>query len=285
MPAAPDFRLYHSNALDVLAGLLARQVAQLPADGDWLRPDIVLVPQFSMRRWLQQQLAEHSGICANLRFLTPGEFVDLALDANLGPAPPGDRLAPDSLRWRLLRELETAPPAAVSRYAAGADPRHNWSLAQSLAQSFEKYQAWRRDLLQRWEAGADPDDWQAQLWRRVARGRAHRARRVDDYLRRFGAQGRAPQGLPPRLFVFACQNMSPDVLQLIASQARAGEQHFYLHTPARGFWGDLPRWAADYVPAQDDRFLGDAPNPLLAAWGQAGRDFIAVLGSGEAVAA
>ena len=45
MQGHPDFRLYHGNALDVLAGLLAAEVARVPADGDWLRPDIVLVPQ------------------------------------------------------------------------------------------------------------------------------------------------------------------------------------------------------------------------------------------------
>src|SRR5688572_22370277 len=105
MQGRPDFRLYHGNALDVLAGLLAAEVARVPADGDWLRPDIVLVPQFSMRRWLQQALAESTGICANLTFLTPGEFVDRALDANLGPAPAADRLEPDTLRWHVLREL------------------------------------------------------------------------------------------------------------------------------------------------------------------------------------
>ena len=119
MPTTPDFRLYHSNALDVLAGLLAAEVARLPADGDWLRPDVVLVPQFSMRRWLQQALAERLGICANLQFLTPGEFVEQALDRNLGIAPPEDRLAPDALRWHVLRELQATPPPALAGYFAG----------------------------------------------------------------------------------------------------------------------------------------------------------------------
>ena len=287
---SPDFRLYHSNALEVLAGLLAEESARMPADGDWLRADIVLVPQHSMRRWLQQALAERLGICANLRFLTPGEFVDLALDANLGTAPAEDRLAPDVLRWHLLRALQ-APPAARAGFlragdAGGDDPLKPWSLAGALADTFEKYQAWRRDWLLGWERRAPADDWQAALWRQVARGREHRARRIDAYLQRFGTQGQAPLGLPPRLFVFACQNVSPDVLQVITSQSRAGTQHFYLHTPARAFWGDLGRWNADYAPSDDDRFLGgDAANPLLAAWGQAGRDFIATLGSGEAVTA
>jgi len=283
MQGPVGFHLYHSNALDVLAGLLAVQVARPHADGDWLRPDIVLVPQFSMRRWLQQTLAERSGICANIEFLTPGEFVERALDAQLGEAGPDQRLAPEVLRWHILRELRQRPPTQLAGFLDDNDVRKAWSLACALADTFEKYQAWRRDWLLAWERGAARDDWQATLWRRIAKGRAHRASRIDDYLRALD-NGATSAGLPPRLFVFACQNVSPDVLRLIASQARSGEQHFYLHSPARAYWGDLSRYGADYAPAEDDAFLGTAnPNPLLAAWGLAGRDFIATLGSGEPV--
>ncbi|HVQ33879.1 MAG TPA: exodeoxyribonuclease V subunit gamma [Lysobacter sp.] len=288
MQGRPDFRLYHGNALEVLAGLLAAEVARVPDDGDWLRPDIVLVPQFSMRRWLQQALAEATGICANLRFLTPGEYVDRVLDDNLGPAPAAERLEPDTLRWHVLRELQRRPPSALARFLDTPDPRKPWSLANALADTFEKYQAWRRDWLRAWEQRAPAHDWEATLWRAIARGKAHRARRIGDYLARFGPEGgEIPAGMPPRLFVFACQNVSPDVLQVIASQARAGTQHFYLHAPARGFWGDLGRWAR-YAPADDDAYLAAdaaaAPNPLLAAWGQAGRDFVAMLVGGDIVA-
>ena len=299
MSGRAGFHLYHSNALDVLAGLLAAEVARPHADGDWLRPDVVLVPQYSMRRWLQQALAERSGICANIEFLTPGEFVERVLDAQLGEAGPDQRLAPEVLRWHILRELRQRPPPALAGFLGGdGEVRKAWSLACALADTFEKYQAWRRDWLLAWERGAAREDWQAALWRRIAKGRAHRARRIDDYLRAL-ITGAPPGGMPPRLFVFACQNVSPDVLQVIASQARAGEQpafeqpafeqpafeqHFYLHTPARAYWGDLSRYGADYAPADDDAFLGAAnPNPLLAAWGLAGRDFVAALGSGELV--
>jgi exodeoxyribonuclease V gamma subunit len=288
---ATDFRLYPSNDLDVLAAVLG-ELLQGPGEGDWWREEWVLVPQFSMRRWLQQALAERLGICANVRFMTPGEFVEHALERNpgsgpgqaTGPAARGERLLPEVLRWHLLRELTHDPPAAFAAFAAHADPRRRWSLATSLADSFEKYQVWRRDLLLEWERRAPRDDAQAQLWKRIGGGRQHRARRIGEYLRRFGGDGNeAPAQLPPRLFVFACQNISPDVLQVIASQARAGEQHFLLHTPSRGYWGDLQRWAADYRPDLDDQFGGD--NPLLAAWGQAGRDFIAALGGGDTVRA
>jgi len=285
MPEAlsSDFRLYPSNDLDVLARVLG-ELLRAPSQGDWWQEEWVLVPQFSMRRWLQQQLAGQLGICANVRFLTPGEFVDLALERNLGPAPRGDRLMPESLRWHLLRELRSSPPQEFAGFLAQADARRQWSLATVLADSFEKYQAWRRDLLLGWERRAPREDGQARLWKAIAQNRQHRARRIGDYLERFGPDGReAPAGLPARLFVFACQNVSPDVLQVIASQARAGPQHFFLHTPARVYWGDLGRWSADYRPDLDSEFAGD--NPLLAAWGQAGRDFIATLGGGETVRA
>ena len=82
-----DFRLYHSNALEVLAGILAR-VLREPAPGQsLLAPEVVLIPQVAMRRWLQATLAAEHGVAANLEFLTPGEFVGRALDAN---PPPGD---------------------------------------------------------------------------------------------------------------------------------------------------------------------------------------------------
>ncbi|HLT43993.1 MAG TPA: exodeoxyribonuclease V subunit gamma, partial [Luteimonas sp.] len=82
MSPVNDFRLYHSNALDVLAGLLAEELRK-PAPGrPLLAPDTILIPQVAMRRWLQATLAERHGIAANLEFLAPGEFVARALAAN-----------------------------------------------------------------------------------------------------------------------------------------------------------------------------------------------------------
>jgi exodeoxyribonuclease V gamma subunit len=84
-----------------------------------------------------------------------------------------------------------------------------------------------------------------------------------------------PRGLPARLFAFACQNVSPDVLRVIAGAARAGPLHFYFHSPVRGWWGDL-QLASEHLRADA---MGDADddNPLLRANGAAGRDFVRTL--------
>lgn len=280
MPAAPDFRLYPSNALDVLARMLAHEMARPVPGASLLAPEVVLIPQAAMRRWLQATLAHQHGIAANIDFLTPGEFVRRVLDANVPGAV--EDLDAAALRWRVYAALLDAdfmarpPLALLAAHVAGDDPLRAWALAGELAATFEKYQAWRRDWLLRWEAGADPDDPQALLWRRVARGRMHRARRIQDFLDRFeGADAPLPAGLPPRLFAFATLNVSPDVLRVMATAARVGPLHFYVHSPVAGYWGDLQRLRAGDAAGED--------NPLLQAWGAAGRDFMAVLGGYEVV--
>src|SRR5690554_3726847 len=102
-PSAPDFRLYHSNSLEVLAGVLA-EVLRTPPPGDSpLAPDVVLIPQVAMRRWLQATLAAAHGVAANIAFVTPGEFVAGALETNLGAS--SDELDPEVLHWHLYRAL------------------------------------------------------------------------------------------------------------------------------------------------------------------------------------
>src|SRR5690554_205038 len=220
----PDFRLYHSNSLEVLAGVLAEVLREPPPGASPLAPEVVLIPQVAMRRWLQATLAAAHGVAANIEFVTPGEFVATALDANLGKSD--DELDPEALHWHLYRALRDAalleqpPMSAIAAHVGGDDPLRAWSLAGELAQVFGKYQVWRREWLLRWEAGADADDPQAILWRRVAKGRSHRARRIQQYLDRFaGAERPLPDGLPLRLSAFATLNVSPDVLRVKIGRA------------------------------------------------------------------
>ena len=291
MPAATDFRLYHGNALEVLAELLARELRQVPAGAGLFDPDTILIPQPSMRRWLQATLAERHGIAANLRVLAPGEFVGEVLAANVPDFDDARTIDPSRLVWRLYAALRDpaarAHPAiatVLERYLGGVQAELKaWALASALADVFAKYQAWRRDWLLAWDRGAEPGDWQAELWRRATRGLVHRAQAIDRFLERHAdADAPVPQGLPPRIFAFACLNVSPDVLRVMTAAARGCTLHFYLPTPTRKYWGDL-RTLRERLAEADSDPLDGGDNPLLAAWGRAGRDFIATLFSYELV--
>ncbi len=287
--SGPDFRLYHGNDLSLLAGLLSETLQQDFDADDILVPETILIPQPAMKRWLQRVLAEQYGIAANLRFLTPGEFVREALNANQ-MEPAASIFSADILRWRLFSVLSDRSrwphPAmqTIAPYLRGAQSEMKaWSLAGECAAAFEKYQAWRRDWCLAWDRGDAPLDWQAHLWREVTLDKKHRGQAIADYLEAFESRGsELPLGLPKRLFVFACLNVSPDVLRVIATAAKTGPLHFYLPSPSKKYWGDVSSLRERLKNPQTDIFEHE-DNPLLQAWGRAGRDFIATLFSNHTV--
>ena len=299
MPSSPArFHLISGNRLDALADHLGARLATPREDGD-LTPDVVLIPQPTLRQWLLQALAERLGVAAHLRILTPSEFTWEQLRAATPALPdtsPWDR---DRLRWRLYAQLTAARalPPAVEGFLARArsagrrdgDVLARFELAEALAGAFDKYQAYRRDWLERWDAGDDRDDWQAMLWRQLRQGlpAPHRAALVGEWLARFDRRspafgGTAPPGLPERIAAFGTIHVSPDVLHLLAVVGQWSALDFYLPSPSAAYWGDveplrarLARDGADALPAA----LADlqADNPLLAAWGAGGREIIAQL--------
>ena len=108
MPSA-DFRLHHGNDLELLAALLAAELAKPAPQASLLDGDTILIPQPAMRRWLQKTLAEAHGIAANLRFLTPGEFVAETLAALRGWDLPGTRRITTANALAALPRLAALP--------------------------------------------------------------------------------------------------------------------------------------------------------------------------------
>ncbi|MDR1076293.1 MAG: exodeoxyribonuclease V subunit gamma [Xanthomonadaceae bacterium] len=286
----PRFNLVSGNRLDDLAAALAERLSR-PVAVDDLRPETILIPQPTLRRWLQVELARRLGVAANLEFLTPSEFVWRLLRAEQPGLPAESPWDQDRLRWRIHAQLNEAPPPAVAEHlqrSGGGTALARWRLAESLASAFDKYQAYRRSWLEAWERGEGPDDWQAILWRRL-RGDASppRSQLIDDWLHRHHAGDAPPPGLPPRLSAFGTINVSPDVLRLLAVAAQYRELTFYRPTPCAEYWGDIePKRRTLALAGLDMRQRlaeTQADNPLLKAWGEAGRDFVAQLFSYELV--
>jgi len=307
--ASAQFRLISGNRLDTLAAHLGARLAQA-VDGEDLTPELVLIPQPSLRHWLLQTLAEQQGIAANLDLCTPSEFVWRLLRAahpELPERSPWDR---ERLRWRLfalLGESAATLPAPVRRHLRRAaeqagDPSDDslprYALADALAAAFDKYQAYRPDWLRDWEQAAPDsrDDWQAQLWRGLRQRESqtpHRAALLADWLARYDREaptfaGVAPPGMPPRLSAFGTIHVSPDVLHLFAVLGQWIPLDFHLPTPSAEYWGDAEslreRLRRDGVGALPAALAeADRDNPLLTAWGAGGRDMIAQLYSYEIV--
>lgn len=281
------FRLHTSNDAAKLANALGKQLCA--ARDNPLLPAQVLVPQAGLRRWLQVHLGEQLGVLANVAFVPPAQFTwDLlrAARPDLLERSPFDV---EVLRWHvyaLLGErLDGAALAPLRDYLAGdGDPLRRYALALELARAYERMQGYRREKLLAWERGDDAGDWQAELWRRLLPrvGGASRAARVDNWLRRFDPEfppGRfdekpVPPGLPESFACFACSNVSPDVLRMLAVAGRHCDVDFYLPLPSRGYLGDTPTRRHEVWQWLRDQQDG---NPLITSQGGALAGFIELL--------
>jgi exodeoxyribonuclease V gamma subunit len=191
--------------------------------------------------------------------------------ALLGDLPEHDDLAP--LRQRLAK----APLA------------DRFELAGDIAAHFDRYLAYRRDWLARWQGGqwamggaplSPHEGWQRWLWNALL-ARLPGISTVHPYDRLLAALGADPLAVARRLqgrrvMLFGAVAMSPEQFSLFGVLAHAIDVHVFAPDPCREFWHDMvtPRARAEVALLRPDQaWLYDGQPAVLAHWGRAQRDF------------
>lgn len=221
------------------------------------------------------------------------------------------------LIWRLYRlfpELlgQDEVFAPLARFVDGSDPeQRRFQLAEKVADLFDQYQVFRADWLTGWEEGRNDIStargqvlaldkellWQPVLWRALvadAGELAHTSRsRIHTRFMKEGAridQPVQPEKLPRRIVVFGVSSLPRQALEALYVLSRFAQVVLCVHNPCRYYWADIvsdrelltaerkrgakhPRLAAIADPDE----LHQHANPLLAAWGKQGRDYIRLL--------
>ncbi|HSH68474.1 MAG TPA: exodeoxyribonuclease V subunit gamma, partial [Deferrisomatales bacterium] len=260
---------------------------------------VVVVPNQGTARWLAHRLAEALGVCANVRFPFPDQFLLDAARAVVGDLPDPAPFSLGVLPWRVLGLLPQvaqrpggAPLAGYLTDPSGpeAAERKRLQLAEQLTGIFELYTVFRPDLLRDWEAGAEPGDWQANLWRALTGGcpGAHRATALERLIAAplgdrpaIAPSGERRPELSARVHVFGVGALAPLRLRAFEALARRIEVNLYLAAPSLHYWADLrsPREQAREARrrgGESPRSGGHLPevgNPLLASLGRQGRAF------------
>ncbi|MCP4118734.1 MAG: exodeoxyribonuclease V subunit gamma [Desulfobacteraceae bacterium] len=222
----------------------------------------------------------------------------------------------ERLVWRLFRLLPSLAGDSVflplNRFLEEDDDlRKRHQLSCHLADLFDQYQVYRADWLEDWAAGLDQlrkgggepvelpleQKWQAELWRRLKAD-------VPDVFRRIGRadlhqrflqaakelRGVRPAALPPRVIVFGISSLPKQVLEALQAVSSLCQVLLFVHNPCRHFWADIiedrellriehaRHKAKSSMPEPlDPELLHQHANPLLAAWGKQGRDYIGLL--------
>lgn len=283
-----SLHVHRGHRLEALAAALAT-VTRSPLRSV-LAAEIVVVQSLGMRRWLSLELAQRHGVAMNVRFPFPAGFAHEVFSA----AFPGEQsdagFHRDLLPWRILgliSQLQSQPGWEELRgYVEGENGAlKSYQLALRIAAIFDRYLAYRPELLLEWQTSRT-SDWQAQLWRALVKGR--KAQHPPALLRRLqesveerkAGEGPGPllQALPERVSVFGISSLPPLYLHLIEIVSRCLEVHLFLFEPTDQYWGDIQsRREQDRIlrdrPETADELHLDGGNPLLASLGKIGRDF------------
>jgi exodeoxyribonuclease V gamma subunit len=272
--------MHSSNRLEELARMLAGALRG-GAGADPLARDVVVVQTPGVARWLSLQLADGLGCCMNLEYLFPRNFVDAMCARMLGgeaPAHPDVR----RLGWRifaLLPEMAAERGAEVlARYLSGGAPLKRYQLAMRLADLFDQYLVHRPELIAAWEAGAEPEDWQASLWRALAGSGEipHLAAVFPRLQEAVPAEG----SLPGRVFLFGLSTLPQLYVNFLQLLGRHVDVELYALAPSEEFWGDLQSRKASVV-AEETGVGIDFGQPLLASMGGQGREFFNMLSDAD----
>lgn len=215
--------------------------------------------------------------------------------------------------------LGATHPVSGRSGSAEPDPGRLFQLASQVADLFDQYQVYRADWLEDWEHGRDmlrddlrahradlpPDQrWQPRLWRALladmdeAARQGHRAAVHRAFLERAATLEACPPGLPRRITVFGMSSLPQQTLEALTALARVCQVLLVVANPCRHYWADIiedrellraaqRRHAGKPGLPPEPRFedLHLHANPLLAAWGKQGRDYIRLLDSFDTPAA
>jgi exodeoxyribonuclease V gamma subunit len=191
--------------------------------------------------------------------------------------------------------------------------RRIFQLAQQIADVFDGYQNYRADWLQNWAKGdfAELDEsqrWQGLLWQDIAQDLLNDELTTDLHSRAAVHQaflealqqyknGERPHDLPERIMIFGITSLPTQTIEALAALGRVSQVMLWVQNPCEHHWGHLVeshrplRQAArrrqklkqnlpipnEHLSLHEQYQLHTQGNPLLAAWGKQGRDYLHLL--------
>lgn len=286
------FRLITGNRLETLAEHLACSLADAPSPP--LTPEIIVVQNPDMGRWLTTILSAEQGICANVRFPLPNSFIREILSLITGGDTAESCFRTEVLLWNIMARLPELSAkevgAPIRPYLAAGNSRKAYHLARSLASLFDRYSVFRPEFLLSWEqkktVTSNPNEpWQAALWREIGEqcsastpaGR-HHASLIQEARGHLLSRNPLPHRFPSRLNLFAISSLPPAHADILAGLSRQCDITLYILNFCQEYWEDIvsdrdiSRLQRDSPPGELYLSRG---NPLLAALGRLHKDFLA----------
>lgn len=284
---------------------------------DPFQSEVILVQNSRMAQWMQMKLAEHFSIAANIEFPFPARFIWKIFTRVLSDIPAEQIFSKSAITWRLMlilpRICHQEGFELICQYISNdKDKRKSFQFAERVADLFSRYLVYRPDWLNSWQSGgevkglADSQRWQASLWRALMEDMKgvgqpvwHYANLYERFIQVLERTSTLPVKLPERMFIFGVSRLPPTYLQVLQALGRHMDIHLLFTNPCRYYWGEIYNYTflvhlmhrtRRHYQEPSNRMLFRTPeqasalfncqstlNPLLASWGNLGRDHLYLL--------
>ena len=281
--------LFSSNRVESLLDAMGYRLAEYPLDSVFA-PEQVVTPSRAMARWVNLQLAQHSGIAANINYSLPASWIWNLISHILEDVPEEDPLGRASSSWKifgLLPELIQQPAFTQLQHYLDRDNSDlkRWQLSARIADVLDRYQLYRPELIRDWSNGKPGRGkygvWQSILWRELIKGNetTHRVCVIDHLLEKLHNQSHGFEQfdkLPQRFSLFVLSTLPPFFVEILRALSQHCQIDIYHHSPTDQYWADLVNRRAiarKRLLAPDETDYYDTGNELLASWGRQGQAF------------
>ena len=275
--------LHTSNQLEQLATQYAR-VTNDPLKKVF-EPELLVVQNSGMARYLSMHVANLAGISANTEALFPAEFMWKLLRIVSPDVSKQSECSPDALRFHIMQELtdNSDDYPEIKHYITNNNSSNNetnelpiWDLSSEVSQLLDQYLFYRSDWIRNWEDGeVEKSNWQARLWNRCVKDKnlTHWLTLQDQFKNNFDTM--SASSFPERVSFFSMSALSPGYLDLLGELAKKIDVHIYTINPCEDiYWGDIASEKTRAKLPLEKQAAIDVGNPLLASMGTQGRDFI-----------
>ncbi len=284
---------------------LLNKISQVSPLG-FYNQEVIIVQNAGMQHWLNLAIAKERGISMNMHYALPAQYLwqlirALASEDKIPEQSPYSR---EVLTWRIYALLATEIVTTdddfklatcywrnktTTEVSSKADLKR-YQLAGQMADLYEQYLIFRPEWLDAWQRGEEDvhlttdNKWQAKLWRLLIHKLPYNpVELLNDAIANIADKiSDDPNILPKRMSFFGINTMAPMWLNFINALSEYIEVDFFHLNPCFSYWGDiinekqamkkLSYWSNGID--NEHLFVG---NPLLANFGQQGREFLALL--------
>ncbi|PCI27450.1 MAG: exodeoxyribonuclease V subunit gamma [SAR324 cluster bacterium] len=292
------FYLFSSNRQEALIQQLAETLQNNPLPNP-LTPELIMVQNHGMQRWVSLELARINGIEANTKYLFPNELLQISFQEIIPNYQAPQRQEEDLLIWKIMEILpsllDQSQFALLRHYLEGDQPLKAFQLAKRIAGLFDQYSMFRPEMLLEWE-NSEKGDWQAELWRHLPQEIRDRQKPKlrEQFHQHFAAAFQRPNKIPLRVSIFGISSLPPLHVDILNSLAEHVEIYLFFLNPTDMYWGDilsdkeilkqvdrynrLAEVKKKYHESVDEEELYfDTGNALLASLGKFGKEFFQLM--------